>query len=129
MNSPNPLPYVHVKIQKVLELEGAIRKDFNCRTSVCAHVSTPCEKEGRDVQYVMMDLFPRNGIMYLGNINPETKIFECFDMSKIALYERANNHVVKKVMVPISQFSKLKTLEEVLSIEGISVKRELIPSD
>jgi len=73
--------------------------------------------------------FPQHGIMYLGSINPETMMFEYYDpaMNNPASYTRAGNQVVNQVSVPSKQLKNLETLEEVLGIEGISVKRELIP--
>jgi len=120
---------IPVKVEKVLELKGADRPDLNCPSSVYAHISTPVKKDGQDIQYAMLAIFPQHGIMHLGNINPETKMFEHYDPNRhaLALYTRAGNHVVNQVSVPTDQLEKLKTLEEVLSIEGISVKRELIP--
>ena len=125
------IPYIPVEIQKVLELEGALRSDFMCATSVYAHISKPVKKDGTDVQYALMAIFPQHGIMHLGDINRDTKFFEHYDpaMRDSALYERADNHVVRKVMVPTEQLNRLRTLDEVLAIEGISIKRELVPSN
>ena len=123
------MPYIDVRIEKVLELEGALRPDFS-PSSVYAHISKPVERDGQNVQYAILALFPQHGIMDLGDINPETRVFEYYD-SKMrnspALYKRAGNHVVNQVSVPSEQLVKLKTLDEVLGIGGISVKRELIP--
>lgn len=121
--------YVPVEIEKVLELKGAIRLDLNCPSSIYAHISKPVDDRGKKVQYAMLAIFPQHGIMQLGNINPETMIFEYLDPSRrtLALYDRANNHVVESVSVPSDQFKQLRKLEEVLSIPRISVKRELLP--
>ncbi|PIN94077.1 hypothetical protein COU54_00425 [Candidatus Pacearchaeota archaeon CG10_big_fil_rev_8_21_14_0_10_31_24] len=120
-----------VEIQRVLELEGALSSDFKCATSVYAHISKPEKKDGTDVQYALMAIFPQHRIMHLGDINRDTKFFEHYDstMRDFALYERADNHVVRKVRVPIEQLNRLRTLDEVLAIEGISIKRELVPSN
>jgi len=120
---------IPVQVEKVLELEGAYRPDFNSRSSVYAHISVPVKIDEKDVQIVMLDIYPRRGIMYLGDINPETKMFEFYDpeMHQFAVYTRADNNVVSQVAVPSEQFEKLKTIDEVLNIEGITVKRELIP--
>lgn len=122
---------IPVQVQKVLELEGVYEPQFNGEASVYAHISKPVKKNGQDVQYAMLAISPQHGIMYLGNINPETKKFEYYDPKRhiFAWYARANNHVINQVSVPSEQLEKLKTLEEVLGIEGISVKRELIPKN
>ena len=63
-------------IQKVLELQGAYRPDFNCLSSIYAHISNPVIREkGQEIQYAMLAIFPQHGIMHLGNINPETRMF------------------------------------------------------
>lgn len=123
------MAYTPVQVQKVMKLEGANRPDSDDSSSVYAHISKPVRKDGQNVQYAMLAIFPQNGIMDLGNINPETKMFEHYDpeMSIFALYTRADNNVVNKVSVPSEQLEKLPTLEEVLGIESISVKEELIP--
>ena len=125
------MPHIPVQVQKVLELEleGAYRPDFKCPSSVYAHISNPVKKDGQDTQYAMLAIFPQHGIMHLGDINPKTKMFEDYDpdIGKFALYTRAGNHVVNRVSVPSEQLNRLKTLDEVLAINGISVKRELIP--
>ena len=125
------VPYIPVEIEKVLELKGALRPDFNCPTSIYAHVSRPVKKEGRDVQYVLMAIFPQHGMMNLGTIKPNTQMFEKYslEMGDFAFYERANNHVVKRVLVPTEQLNRLPILEDILRIPGISIKRELIPKD
>ena len=112
-----------------MELEGATRSDFSCPTSIYAHVSKPVRDQGREVQYAILDIYPRSGIMNLGNINPETRVFEHFDPGQgiQAHYRRADNHVVCEVFVPVEQLRDLKTIDDVLSIPGITVKRELIP--
>lgn len=121
------MSHIPVQIQKVMELKGAYRPDFNCPSSIYAHISKPVKRDGEDVQYAMLDIFPEHGVMYLGGIDPKTKMFNFFDPSNPALYTRAGNHIVNQVSVPIEQLKKLPTLEEVLGIEDISVKRELIP--
>ena len=122
------MAYIPIQVQRVLELKGAYA-DFNCPSSVYAHISNPVKKDGLNVQYAMLAIFPQHGIMHLGDINPKTKMFEHYDteMPTLALYKRASNHVVNQVSVHIEQIKRLKTLEEVLSINGISIKRELIP--
>lgn len=119
-------------IQKVLELTGAIHPDYPCNTSVYAHVSYPISLSDKKSQaYACLAIFPQHGIMNLGNIDPKTKRFEGFNgkQTQIATYTRARNHVIKRVSIPAEQREKLKTLDEVLAIEGITIKRELIPSD
>ena len=44
------MPVVPVQIERVLELEGAYRPDFNCPSPVYAHISKPVNKDGRDVK-------------------------------------------------------------------------------
>ncbi|MBU0466249.1 MAG: hypothetical protein KJ718_03080 [Nanoarchaeota archaeon] len=118
---------IPLEVQRVLELEGAFRLDFMCACSVYEHISKPVKKDGQDVQYAMLAIFPQHGTRHLGEINSKTRMFEHYDMNTLALYTRVGNHVVNKVSVPTEQLEKLKTLEEVLSIKGISAKRELIP--
>ena len=116
------MPLIPVEIEKVLELGGNF-------PSFYAHISKPVKRNGQNVQYAMLALFPTSGIMHLGEINPETRVFEHYDpeMRNFALYRRAPNHVVTQVNVPSEQLDRLKTLDEVLSIPSIFVKRELIP--
>ena len=126
------MPYISIEIQKVLELEGAIRPDFNCPTSLYAHISKPVKRNrNEEVQYALIAIFPQHGIMELGEINPATRVFRGYDPRGIDLsfYERASNNVIKEIKVLGNQVRGLKTLDEVLAIEGISVKRELIPGE
>jgi hypothetical protein len=122
----NPIP---VKIEKVMELEGAIGPDFKYPPSVYAHISYPVNKDGAEVRYALLAIFPQHGIMHLGEINPRTKSFDHYDrhLHTPALYQRACNHVVNEVYVPVEQLKKLKTIDDVLSIPWIKVKRELFP--
>ena len=124
------MSHIPVQIEKVMELEGVYGPNSNYSSSVYAHVSMPLKKEGQSVQYVMIAIFPRHGTMPLGDINPVTKRFEHYDpdMNNLALYTRADNHVVTQVSIPVQQLERLKTLDDVLAIEGISIKRELIPN-
>tara|TARA_Y100000310_G_scaffold127479_1_gene126607 strand:+ start:2866 stop:3234 length:369 start_codon:yes stop_codon:yes gene_type:complete len=116
--------HVNVGVEKVMELRGTPNHG-----SVYAHISKPINNDGGKVQYAMIAYFPQHGVMHLGNINPETREFELYDpdMTQIAFYERAGNHVVAEVSVPVDQLDKVKTLEDVLEIEGIRVERELFP--
>jgi hypothetical protein len=127
---------IPVQIQKVLELEGVYSMDRASPTSVYAHISKPVKRGAEDVQYAMLAIFPRHGFMNLGEIDPETRVFEHYDPDGVrkfgigtpnALYVRAGNHVVNEVSVPHEQIDRLKTMDEVLGIDGIFVKRELIP--
>ncbi|NQU98563.1 hypothetical protein HQ533_03780 [Candidatus Woesearchaeota archaeon] len=120
---------IPVQVQKVLELKGAYRLHPKSPSSIYAHISVPVKQDGQDVQYAMLAIFPQHGVMHLGEINPKTKMFENYDpkMHTLALYTRAENNVVNQVSVPSELFERLKTIDEVLDIEGISVKRELIP--
>jgi len=123
------MAHIPIEIQKVLELKGACRPDFRCPSSIYAHVSNPVKKDKQDIQYAMLAIFPEHGIMHLGDINPETKMFEYYDsnMRRFTFYTRAENNVINQVSVPSEQLNKLKTLDEILAIDGISIKRELIP--
>ena len=117
-----------IEIKKVIQLVGAFDPRYKSRTEVYAHIGKPVRDKGKEVQYAMLAIFPTNSIMRLGNINPETRMFEDISDNN-SYYERASNHVIRKVLVPTGQLPCLKTLEEVLAISGISVKRELIPSE
>jgi len=120
---------IPIEIEKVLELKGAIRSYPKGPSSIYAHISKPIDDKGEKIQYAMLAVFPQHGIMHLGNINSKTMMFENFDpnLRISAFYSRAENHVVSNIQVPSDQLEKLKKLEEVISIPGISVKRELIP--
>ncbi len=126
---PQPTMRIPVQIEKVLELTGAIRPYPKSPASVYAHISKPVQDKFKQVQYAMMALLPQHGVMHLGNINPETMMFEHFDpdLRTPAMYKLADNQVVEQVSVHLNQMEPLKTLEEVLRIPGISIKRELIP--
>ena len=123
------MSYKPFQIERVIKLEGAYRKDFNCKSSVYAYISKPVKRDGQYVKYAMLVISPQHGVMCLGDINSETKMFEDYDpkILTLALYTRANNQVVNQVFVPSKQLKKLKTLDDVLAIKGISVKIELIP--
>lgn len=135
------MTHVPLQIEKVLELDGAHNPTFNAPAPVFAHISKPIKPEGRTnqdelfaqqpifVQYAILATNPQNEVMRLGEIDPETRAFEEYDPDGPAPYTRAGNHVVNQVYVPPGQMSRLKTLDEVLEIEGISIIRELFPGD
>lgn len=129
MTEQTPLFRVPVKIEKVLEIEGARDPILKEGRFVYAHISTPTEVEGKPVQYALIAGFPQHGTARLGNIDPETKVFKWLTQEPFpqAFYERASNHVIQEMRVPAGQLDQLKTVDEVLAIEGIKVRRELIP--
>ncbi|MBI5332686.1 MAG: hypothetical protein HZB65_03875 [Candidatus Aenigmarchaeota archaeon] len=117
-----------LEIENVLELHGA-RHYMDSRSDIIlyAHVSKPMEYKDNFVQYVMLAPGPQHGMIHLGEIDPETRCFRFFDkrMRIFGIYKRATNNVVNKVCVPHEQLEKLKTLNEILKINGIYVKREM----
>ncbi len=129
--------YAPVDIEKVLELGDVIRPDFDCLSSVYAHISKPEIRSISEIlgepaqQYALLAIVPQHGIMNLGEIDPETRKFELYDseMREYALYEIASNHVVNKIFVPSNQLDELKTLDEVLGIPGIDIIREMKPKE
>lgn len=124
---------IPVQIEKVLEVEGVFIKlggtEIKASTFVYAHVS-PLVKtsDGSEQQYALLALAPANGRAYLGEIDPETRIFTPFDQSKTAYYDRSDNNVIGEISVPADQFEKLSRLTDVLGIEGLKIRRELIPT-
>ena len=119
---------IPVTIEKVLELKGVYRS-FNFPSFVYAHISTPVSIQGQCVQYALLATAPQHGIMLLGEIDPLTNCFEHYDAKgPYAVYTRAGNGVVNQVSVPREQLTRLKTLEEILCIDGISVTRTLVPT-
>lgn len=122
---------IQLEVVKVLELIGAYSPDFNCPSSIYAHVSKLIKINDVGAQYAMLAMFSHHGTMHLGDINPGTKMFEHYDfnINGAALYTRAPNHIVNVVSVPIEQVNRLKTLDKILNINGISIKRELIPGN
>ena len=81
------------------------------------------------VQYVMLATAPEHGIIHLGEIGPETRVFGFFDinMRTFGFYDRSENYVINKVYVPNEQVARLTTIDKVLKIKCIHVKRELFP--
>ena len=126
---------IPVKIERVLELQGAsLRARYDIHnllpTIICAHVSKPVTVEGREIRYALLtQASPQQNMMELGNIDPETNIFEYLDPNRVefSTYRRAPNGVIIEANVPSSQVSSLKSLDEVLAITGISVTRESVP--
>ncbi len=125
--------YLTVDIEKVLELGGAIRPDFDCLSSVYAHIYIPNIRttseilDGSVKQYALLAINPQHGIMNLGNINPEMRRFEHYDekMRDSALYEMDDRYVVNRIHIPSNQIDKIKTLEEVLGIQEIYTIRKV----
>ena len=125
------MTYIPMEIQRVLELEGAFSPEFNCPIYVYAHISEPAKKEGDGFEYALMAVSPQSGVMSLGDIQPRTRMFRVYDNLEAnhSAYELASNSVVRKIMVPFNQVTRLRSLGEVLEIKGISVRRELVPRD
>jgi hypothetical protein len=66
-----------------------------------------------------------------GEINPKTRVFKTYSscMGNCAFYKRATNGVIREVRVKPEELHRLKRLEEVLAIEGISIAKESIPGN
>lgn len=120
---------VPVKIAKVLELEGAVDPTLKGNCWVYAHVSTPAMKDGQPVQYALLARAPQHGLTQLGEINPQTREFNTYEPTPAGqtFYERAGNHVIREMDVPVTQLEKLPTLDDVLAIPGLKVRREFTP--
>ncbi len=117
---------IDVEIERVIELTGLKVRGLQARCY--AHVSKPILDNGQPKRYALLGQFPQHGITYLGEINPKT--LEFFQYSEIPVfYERSSNRVIKKLRVSNEQLLRLKTIEEVLSIEGIKVASEGTPSN
>ena len=114
----SPLP---VKIEKVLEL----RYHPNATTVYC-HVSTPVQDEGKEKRYALIAACPQGGRTLLGDIHPDQGEFREFSR-EVTFYERASNHVVCQMHIPVAQLESLRTIDNVLASPHVSIVRELIP--
>lgn len=119
-----------VAIVKVLELVGIRDTKYGFDNMwVYAHISAPARTEKGPIQYALIAGAPQHGIAYLGTINPETREFSEFNRANGArtFYDRASNNVICKMYAPAYQMNQLQTLDEILAIEGLHLRRELIP--
>lgn len=76
----------------------------------------------------MLSQATRFGITYLGYIDQQTREFRKFEPEIHTPFEstQAGGGGKKtKMYVPVTQLSHLRTLEDVLSISGISIRREV----
>jgi len=123
--------HIPVEIERVLKLEGALAPHTSTPIPVYAHISKTVIDNSFETKYVLLAPFPRGGEMGLGNINPKTKVLEPYGICAggLALYERARNRVVSRVLVLPEAFEKLETLEDILGIQGISIKKEYVPGE
>ncbi len=123
------LKRVLIIIKRVLELEGLYDPNLRADTSAFAHTSAPVDTPEGLKQRVLLALFPQHGLADLGTINPETCEFKPFDPKYLnpAIYERSDNHVICSMNVPVDQVEKLPTLDQLLTIPGIRVGRDLRP--
>ena len=115
---------VLVRIEKVLELDGAIRQDLDVVELVEAHISYP--RGYKDSRYALLFMMPQGGSSNLREIDPETRLISNVVGGPVA-YFRAPNRVINEIYVLPDDIGKLRTMEEVLGIPGISVTRELFP--
>ena len=128
MSILNSIP---IEIQKVLQLAGASCSELKCPAPIYAYVSKPTENNGSKVTYVLLSRYQSHGSVRLGEINPKTRVFTpySFCMGDSDFYKKARNGIIQEVRISPDKLHQLKNLEEVLAIEGISIKRELVPSN
>lgn len=124
-----PMPAdMHYRIERVLELEGAwFEKPSNTVIGVQAHIAT-----GQDqIQYAILSRLAEMsmGRAYLGYIDPQTREFKLYDPERcdVVTYKRAGNGVVCEIIMSAEHLNKVQTLDEILSIPGITIGRELVP--
>ena len=116
-----------IEIQRVLELHGTRDPIYEHATPrVFAYVTVPLKIDSTpEAEYALLTLFPQHGVMYLGGINPQTKIFDDNEPLIRALYEQAGNKTIRSVCLPLRHLDRLQTLDEILRIEGITIVKEL----
>ena len=114
--------YIPVEVDRVIEMEGIEFRGLKARCYV--HVSAPAKDHGTNKKYALIALFPQHGTMDLGDIDPKTREFSVYEENNPAFYERSANRVIKTVKVPIEQLPRFKTIEDILSIEGLKVASE-----
>lgn len=94
-------------------------------------VTVPVDIEGRVARYALISQGMRFGQTELGEIDPSTREFRVFGSvndergipKAITFFETLDRPRIK-LYVPVSQLPYLKTIEEVLSIPSISIRRE-----
>lgn len=132
---------VALRVDRVLELRGAFREAFGfvnpaaIYAFVCNPVrgmeEAPGEKRTafEDAPYAFLAPAPQQGEISLGEIDPKTMMFVPYYSTgaEKALYLWAQNHIVDRVIVRPEQLGRLKRLDDVIAISGISVANELIP--
>lgn len=117
-----------LKIERSLQLEGFVSDIhwLNC------DVTIPIEINNRRDHYALLSQGMRFGFTELGYINPITREFKLFESPKdrrgfpleTTHFEWATMNKKSKMYVPVNQLQYLKTLEEVISIQGIYIKKE-----
>jgi len=116
--------------RRCLEIERSLYLDgFVSETPwLNADITREVEISGRNARYILLSQATRFGITYLGYIDPQTREFRKFDPELHTSFEstQAGGGGRKtKMYVPVTQLPDLRTLEEVLSIPGISIRREI----
>ncbi|MDP3733967.1 MAG: hypothetical protein Q8R37_01950 [Nanoarchaeota archaeon] len=115
-----------VEIEKSLQLAGFVSSTpwLNC------DVTIPLEINNRKGHYALLSQGMRFGFTELGYIDFTTREFKLFESPKdrkglrleTTLFEMKDMTQKTKMYVPLNQLQYLKTLEEILSIPGISLK-------
>ena len=85
--------------------------------------------DGGETQYALLAFFPQHGVMYLGQIDPKTGVFDDNEPLIRAFYQRAGNKVICSISIPDNQRENLQALDDILKIERITVARELVPKE
>ncbi len=119
---------IPVEIERVMELEGALSsKPGNEQIVVYAHVSKPVRDRGEYKRYAILASFPQNGMTNIGEIDPATRQFQNFQPDVVVLYKRADNRVICEMNLLASELYRLKTIDDVLAIPGITMIHQNTP--
>ncbi len=111
----------YLEIERNLMLDGFVSSIPRLHADVTREV----EINGRRGNYALLSQGTRFGIADLGYIDPITREFRIYDRLRPAQFESTEGGGGRKtgMYVPNSQLPSLQTIEEVLSISGISIKQ------
>jgi len=117
---------LNVSIIEVLELEGALCSEGKDKIPVYAHVTKPV-KNGSS--YAILTPMFNHGVMMLGGINPNSRRFNFYENVEeyYASYETASNDVINEIRATVDQLDRLKSIDDILGIEGITIKNRSVP--
>lgn len=117
--------YNRLKISRMIKIKGASHPLFpESPVTIEGYITTPVYREGHQTPLALLTTHAESGHIYLGEIDPTTKQFTYFDRSNNAGYLQKSNGRIFVVLVPHVQRSRLKTLDEILAIPGISEIRD-----